>query len=173
MPIEGVMSREPVRYLIFAMLATFAVWYINFGLQYNASAPLRSLNDWGSLAPAEGGLHILVTGGAGKRFGKLSLWNMQAIRETCTVPGAVAAEGTCAEACAGCTCVAGSSCHPPVKTNTRGKVEAPLEHQCVKVDTASPTNPRLHWLPCHPHVGRGGARCYRGGQPKPGQRRGT
>ncbi|KXZ47499.1 hypothetical protein GPECTOR_35g937 [Gonium pectorale] len=57
--------REPIRYLLFALAASFAVWYYNFASS-PAEAPLPDINPRAELHPEPDRLHIVVTGGAGE-----------------------------------------------------------------------------------------------------------
>eukprot|EP00198_Chlamydomonas_reinhardtii_P005876 XP_001695212.1 NAD-dependent epimerase/dehydratase [Chlamydomonas reinhardtii] len=56
-------KRDPIRFLMFALIASFFVWYYNFSQP--AQRLLPDINPRAVLQPEPGRLHIVVTGGAG------------------------------------------------------------------------------------------------------------
>ncbi|KAG2496594.1 hypothetical protein HYH03_005416 [Edaphochlamys debaryana] len=56
--------RDPIRYLLFALIATSIVWYLHFGGNANREYQ-GDINARAVLRPDDGKLHIVVTGGAG------------------------------------------------------------------------------------------------------------
>ncbi|GIL63174.1 hypothetical protein Vafri_17285 [Volvox africanus] len=57
------LRRDPIRYVALALIVSFGVWYVNFSR--NLPGPLLDINPHAILHPEPGGLHIVVTGGAG------------------------------------------------------------------------------------------------------------